>query len=204
MVYFIASTSLRHLDVTKTKMTLKSLFPSLLTLSLFGSCILTVPPRAVAQQATSPQLTAQTSSQLTEDKIRQTMAAIDKAEKYKDIEELLTFLAPFAVSEVTVEYEDTSITASLEGIDAHRDLLKKTFGLVKEREIINDYMSVRLTADGKLAIVTRIIVEVINTSDGKQFMAASNDTFRFAWLENQPTIVSTKSKGWLEEIPVAN
>jgi hypothetical protein len=182
-------------------MGLKSLFPSLLSLTLFGNFLLTMSPKAIAQETTSIQLTAQTSNQLTEDKIRQVMAAIAEAEKSENLEEMLKFLAPFAVSEVTVEHEGKSITTTIEGLEAHRTFLDKTFALVKDRELINDHMRVRISPDGHMAVVTRILVEVINTSDGRQFITSGNDTFRFAWINNQPTIVSTKSQGWIELTP---
>jgi len=50
-----------------------------------------------------------------------------------------------------------------------------------------------------LAIVTRATIEKLRTEDGKQFISAGTDTFRFAWVDNQPKVISTKSQGWLEE-----
>ena len=174
---------------------------SLLTLSLLASSVLIMPASVRANEFTSAQLLVQSTSQLTEDKIRQTMAAIEKAESSEDIEELLKFLAPFAISEVSVEYQESSITKSIEGIEAHRTFLESSFELVEDRGIINDYMSVRITPDGQLAVVKRIIVEEITTSDGREFLSSATDTFRFAWIDNQPMIVSTKSQGWIEERP---
>ena len=82
-----------------TRMRLKSLFPSLLSLTLLANFLLTIHPRTVAQEIASPQLTAQTSNQLTEEKVRQIMTEISQAEKREDLEGMLKFLAPFAVSE---------------------------------------------------------------------------------------------------------
>lgn len=178
-----------------------SLFHSLLALSFLGGWILAMPARGIAQAPAPAQVAAQPSSQLTEEKIRQTMAAIEEAEKSEDIEGLLKFLAPFAISEVIVESQGRSVTTSVEGIEAHRNLLKKTFELVKQRNPIEQYTSIRITSDGQLGIVTRIAFEELISADGRQFFASSTDTFRLAWLGEQPTIVSTKSQGWLEERP---
>ena len=50
-------------------------------------------------------------------------------------------------------------------------------------------------------MVTRIIVEEFTTSDGREFFSSATDTFRFAWIDDQPMIVSAKSQGWIEERP---
>ena len=178
---------------------LKNLAPSLLTVSLVSSFGLTLPSKTLAQELTLPQIVAQTSSQLNEDNIRQTMEAIEKAENGEDIEDLLNFLVPFAISEVTVEVESNRITTTLEGIEPHRQLLKNTFKLVKDRETIKEYTKIKITADGHIATVIRTMIEEITLEDGRKFIASGTDTFRFAWIDNQPKIISTKSQGWIEE-----
>ena len=172
-----------------------------LTLTVLASSILITPASLRANELTHPQLLVQSTSELTEEKIRQTMVAIEEAERSESIEELLKFLAPFAISEVTVESQGSKITTNLEGIEAHRALLESTFELVKDRGIINNYMNVRITPDGQVAVVTRMIVEELTTSDGKEFLVSGTDTFHFAWIDNQPMIVLTKSQGWIEERP---
>ena len=80
-------------------------------------------------------------------------------------------------------------------------MLKNTFALVKEREILNDYMTVRITPDGKIATVTRVIFENLTTKDEQKFMVSGTDIIRFALIDNQPKIISIKSQGWLEPRP---
>ena len=111
---------------------MKRQWESLLTLSVLASSVLIMPVSVRANEFAPPQLLVQSTSQLTEEKIRQTMAAIEEAERSENIEELLKFLAPFAISEVIVESQGSKITTNLEGIEAHRALLESTFELVKE------------------------------------------------------------------------
>lgn len=154
-----------------------------------------------AAESTSTQLTAQSSSQLNEENVRQVMAAIAKAESSEDIEALLNFLVPFAISEVTVESQGKSITAILEGIESHRKLLEFTFERVKTKETINEHTTIRITPDGQLATVTRLIIEELVTNDGREFISSGTDIFRLAWIDGRPMVISTKSQGWLEERP---
>ena len=182
----------------------KKLLPKLLMIFLISSWSLTLPSVTAAKELRSPQLIVQNSSQssqLNEQIIRQTLKAIEIADRNEDLEELLKFLAPFVVSEVTVESEEKSVTTNLEGIEAHREFLEKTFKLVKKSEVINQYLSIRMTPDEQLAVVTWIRVEEITTEEGKQFLSSGTDTIRFAWIDGRPMIVSLKIQGWIAERP---
>ncbi|MDJ0728897.1 MAG: nuclear transport factor 2 family protein [Crocosphaera sp.] len=163
--------------------------------------VVTTPVITLAQPSNSPLLIAQEIKQLDEEMIRQAMEAINQAENREDIDAMLKFLAPFSISEITVEYKGNILTTNLEGINAHRRMLKNTFALVKEREILNDYMTVRITPDGKIATVTRVIFENLTTKDEQKFMVSGTDILRFALIDNQPKIISVKSQGWLEPKP---
>ena len=171
---------------------------TLLTLGVISSCVLVLPHRVIAAETTKTS-SVETSSKLTEENISQAMKAIAEAEKKEDIDALLMFLVPYGVSEVTVESQGNSITRNLEGVEAHREMLEKTFKRVKNREVLNERQTIRFSPDGQLAIVTRSTIEKLTTEDGKQFISAGTDTFRFAWVDNQPKVISTKSQGWLEE-----
>jgi len=171
---------------------------SLLTLGVISSCVLALPHRVIAAEPTKTS-SVETSSKLTEENISQAMKAIAEAEKKEDIDAILMFLVPYGVSEVTVESEGNSITRNVEGVDAHRQMLETTFKRVKNREVLNERQNIRFSPDGQLAIVTRATIEKLTTEDGKQFISAGTDTFRFAWIDNQPKVISTKSQGWLEE-----
>jgi hypothetical protein len=171
---------------------------ALLTLGVISSCVLALPHRVIAAEPTKTS-SVETSSKLTEENVSQAMKAIAEAEKKEDIDTLLMFLVPYGVSEVTVESQGNSITRNLEGVDAHREMLEKTFKRVKNRDILNERQTIRFTPDGQLAIVTRSTIEKLTTEDGKQFISAGTDTFRFAWIDNQPKVISIKSQGWLEE-----
>jgi hypothetical protein len=178
-----------------------------LAIAAFVSCpslSLASSQESLITQAAEPvptQLTAQSSSQLNEENVGEVMAAIAQAESNKDTEALLKFLVPFAISEVTVESQGKSITASLEGIEAHRQLLEFTFKKVKKKEPINEHTTIRITPDGQLATVTRLIVEELVTDDGREFISSGTDIFRLAWIDGRPMVISAKTQGWLEERP---
>lgn len=176
-------------------------FQSVLMANLITGLVVATPAITLAQPLNSPLLIAQEIKELDEEMIRQAMEAINEAENREDIDAMLKFLVPFSISEITVEYKGNILTTNLEGINAHRRMLKNTFALVKEREILNDYMTVRITPDGKIATVTRVIFENLTTKDEQKFMVSGTDILRFALIDNQPRIISVKSQGWLEPRP---
>ena len=180
---------------------LKNLFYCLLSVGLSITGMAMLPLESSAQGLSGGIIVAENSEKLTEAKIREVMAIIEKAEKEEDIDTLLKTLAPFAVSEVVVETEEQGITRTVEGIREHRELLEQTFALVEKREPINQFMTIRFTADNQVATVTRFVLETLTTTKGKLFYASGTDIFRFAWLDGHPKIISTKSQGWIEERP---
>ena len=176
-------------------------FQTFLIANVISGLTLTTPVITPAQTPDYRILIAQETKELDENMIRQAMEVIDQAENREDIDAMLKFLAPFSISEITVEYKGNILTTNLEGINAHRRMLKNTFALVKQREMINDYMTVRITPDGQIGIVTRVIFENLTTKDDQKFIVSGTDIVRFAMINNQPKIVSIKSQGWLEPRP---
>lgn len=178
-----------------------NLFKPFLIANVITGLTLVIPIITLAQTPNPRILIAQETKELNEEIIRQTMEAIDEADNREDIDGMLKFLAPFSISEITVEYKGNILTTNLEGINAHRRMLKNTFALVKERETINDYMTIRMTPDGKIGVVTRVIFENLTTKDDQKFIVSGTDIIRFAMIDNQPKVISVKSQGWLEPRP---
>jgi ketosteroid isomerase-like protein len=177
-------------------------------LSLLWGGIVAVPAIATPKIAspnlpTSSKIAAQPSSQptgqLTEENIRQVLTAIDKAINQKDLDTVLKFVAPFVYTEVTVESSLGTLTTPLEGKDELRDLLKIIYARVKESSVVNQQIKIDVRANGELAVANVTTVEALTTAEGNRYYASSTDTFRFAWLNNQPTIVSITIRGWLAE-----
>jgi len=175
-----------------------------LSLGLVASLLLVSPPAIVAQPS-APSGNRQTvlsiSGRLTEANVLATMKKLTQAEKQKDVASLVGMLAPYAVSEVTVENQGKKITQVLEGRGAHQELLEKTYANRTQEETLNERLKVRITPDGELAIVTRDSLEIFSTQEGQNLIGLSRDTIYFAWLDNQPKVISVKTEGWLEERP---
>lgn len=146
-------------------------------------------------------LAAQPSDQLTEENIRPVLTALSKALTQKEVDGVLKFVAPFVHTEVTVESSEGIQITSLEGKEGLRDLLKAIYTRIKDSTVVNQQIKIDITAEGDLGIATITTVEAITTENGNRYYSSSTDTLRFAWLNNQPTIVSMKIKGWLAERP---
>ena len=97
--------------------------------SLIVSQVVTIANTAKAEPVNSlkPVLTAQKTTELTEETITAVMASIEKAEKEENVDQLLNFLSPYIISSITVESEETTITTMIEGKQSHEDFLKNNF-----------------------------------------------------------------------------
>lgn len=180
-------------------MTIKTLFHGALVACIINGAVAVMPALVAPKPQSSVQLVAQTSNQLSQDSINKILKEIQAAQQQKDVEGVLKFVAPFVVSNITVESGRKQVTMELEGKDEHRQLLKETFDGIKQSEIVNQRIIINLYQDGQLGIAKVFTVKKITSKDGKQFFSSSNDTIRFALIDNQPMIVSMSIDGWLAE-----
>jgi hypothetical protein len=179
----------------------KTLFRGMIAIFLWSGGMVAMPAIANPKPQAPPLLVAQPSGQLTEENIRQVLTEIESALTKKNIEDVLKFVAPFVYSEVTVESNDRTLVTRLEGKAELRDLLKEIFTRTRESKVMERQTKIKITSDGQLGIATITTVKEIATLDKKRYFESSTDTIRFAWLDNQPTIVAVTIKGWLAERP---
>lgn len=172
--------------------------PLFLSLSLWGGAYLALPLPSSANPIAQATNNANT---LSEEGVRQMMAKIEQAEQQEDIKALMSFLAPFIVSEITVTSDDQTVTRTLEGLSDHQNLLQQSYNRVAKREVLEKNTQIRLTEDGQLAIVKRRSLRDVTTEDKQKFISFSQDTIRVAMIGGQPKIVSISSEGWLEDRP---
>jgi uncharacterized protein YuzE len=169
--------------------------------SLIASQVVIVANTAKAEPVNNlkPVLTAQKTTELTEETITAVMASIEKAEKDENVDQLLNFLSPYIISSITVESDDTTVTTMIEGKQSHEDFLKNNFSRVKEREYLESYITIKINDDGQIATVTRVRASNITNEEGKKYISLSTDKIRFALIDNEPKIINLDVKGWLEE-----
>ncbi|MBE9169096.1 hypothetical protein IQ238_16755, partial [Pleurocapsales cyanobacterium LEGE 06147] len=177
----------------------KTLFRGVVAVCIAYGYVVAMPAIALPKLQSSIRLVAQTQGQLSEENIRQTLEAIQKAQKAKDIEGVLQYVAPFVYSEVTVESNERTLTVNLAGKDEHRELLEKTFAQIQESKALNRQIEISVTPDGQMGTATISTVKEIATQDGRRFFSSSTDTIRFGWIDEHPEIVSMTIKGWLSE-----
>jgi hypothetical protein len=172
--------------------------PLFLSLGLWSGAYLALPLPSPANPIAQ---TTSNANALTEEGVRQMMAKIEQAEQQEDIKTLISFLAPFIVSEITVTSDDQTVTRTLEGLADHQNLLQQSYNRVAKREVLEKNTQIRLTEDGQLAIVKRRSLRDVTTEDKQKFISFSQDTLRVAMIGGQPKIVSISSEGWLEDRP---
>jgi predicted lipid-binding transport protein (Tim44 family) len=185
-------------------MRLKALLRGMVAVFVVHEFVVAMPAIALPKLQSSLQFIAQTQGQLSEENIRQTLEAIQKAREAKDIEGVLEFVAPFAYSEVTVETSDRKLTVNLAGTEEHRELLENTFAQIQESNALNRQIKISVTPDGQMGTATISTIREIATQDGRQFFSSSTNTIRFGWINEQPEIVSMTIEGWLSERPAQN
>ena len=159
--------------------------------------------QAQAQTPTQTAASSPSSNQLTEENIRNVLGLMQSAQNQENLEGLLKYVAPFVSSEITINGDSGSTTIILDGIETHRALLKDLFARIVSREVLSQKVKIRLSDDNTVGIATIYTVKAIKTEDGKNIIASDVDTLRFAWLNNQPTVVSLQSKGWFSEAPAS-
>lgn len=145
-------------------------------------------------------IVAQAEGKLTEENILQAIQAMQAAQKEENLDELLSHVAPFATSEITLEGRELSNTLTVDGRENHRILLQDIFKRVKSRETLTQDIDIRLTSDDSLGIAELLTVKELMGEDGKRYIYSSRDTLRFAWLDGRPMLVYGQSKGWLAEV----
>lgn len=182
-------------------MQIMTLFRGMVAICLLSAGVIATPAIAKPETSFSTLLAAQASNQLTEENIRPVLTAIGNALSQKEIEAVLKFVAPFVHTELTVESREGTQFISLEGKEELRDLLKVIYARLKNSNVINQQVKIDITSGGELGIATITTVEAITTENGSRYYSSSTDTLRFAWLNNQPTLVSMTIKGWLAERP---
>ena len=146
-------------------------------------------------------LLSQNTNVLTKEQITEIMQTIEQAEKEENLTSLLNFLAPYILSNISIESDNKTVITSLQGKKEHEYYLNNSFQNVKEREYIDSYSTIRVTEDGQMALVTRIRATSLLSETGEKYLSMSTDKIRFALVDNQPKIINIDVKGWLEQVP---
>lgn len=153
-----------------------------------------------AEPPLSP-LLAQANAALSEEKILSIMEQIQRAEAEEDVEALMAFLAPFVVSQVSVDSGNQRTRRTIEGLGAHRNILQASYNRSRSTEQLSERMYVRFDDDGNIAIVTRYTMETANLTDNQRIISMGKDIIRFALVDGEPKIISVVTDGWSEERP---
>ncbi len=179
----------------------KTIIKGILTASMLSASLMSFSVPSLAKPLTLVQATTQASDQLTQEKITQVIAAIQKAQKEKNVEGVTKFLAPFASAEVTRRSSDVSIVSQLVGKDKLVEYVRLTYELIKSREILEQEVNVNIVEGGQLGIATIRTVKQTTTMDGKEYYSASLDVIHFALIDKSPMIVFFRTQGWVAERP---
>jgi molybdopterin-binding protein len=176
-------------------------FRGMVAVCLLSGGMMVMPAIANPEPPTAILLAAQPVGPLTEENIRPVLTAMGNALTQKEMDGVLKFVAPFVHTEVTVESSEGTQITSFEGKEGLRDLLQAIYARIKNSTVVNQQIKIDITAGGEVGIATISTVEAITTENGNRYYSSSTDTLRFAWLNNQPTIVSMTINGWLAERP---
>jgi len=123
----------------------------------------------------------------------------------KDVDGTLALIAPFAVTTVTVQSGDGSatVTTRLSGIESHRQMLEQSFGQVQNRETLENYVTIRII-DDSFAIAEIYQMEIFETPDGEDWIAASESVLYLGQVDGQVLVTSATVDGWTALRPPQN
>jgi hypothetical protein len=177
-------------------------FPSfLMAIAVAFFCTTPLKAESPLSSVSSLQELAQANTMLTEAQVLAVMETIQQAEAAEDIDTLMSFLAPFVVSEVTVQTGNQRVTRTLEGLSAHREMLKNSYDRREANEVLNETINVHFDDDGNIAVVTRYNLETTDLEDDRKLVSMAKDIIRFALVDGQPKVISVTVDGWSEERP---
>lgn len=184
-------------------MQIKSLLTVLAVIGLAQGSVMALPVRTLAEtKPTTSQTTVPCTDKLTKENIQAVLDQLAAAREKNDVEGMLKFLAPFVISSVTLDRDNTSTTFTLEGIDAHRDFLQDSVGKIKNREELGKRVNIKFINE-KMAIVNSFSLKNITTKEEGKFVMSDVNVMRFAWIDGKPMITSMEIKGWLAQRPAA-
>lgn len=175
--------------------------PLLLAIAIFGINAVPTQAESVPPSLSMPLELTQAPPSFNEPQILDLMAQIRQAEAAEDVDTLMSFLAPFVVSEVTVESGEQRTARTIEGLSAHREILKNSYDRSLSKEILNEKMSVRFDDDGNIAVVTRYTIQTADLTDDRRVVSMAKDVIRFALVDGQPKVISVVTDGWSEPRP---
>jgi len=169
---------------------------------VFSLALTAIPSSVEAIPVVSSTKVAQASTQITEANVQAVVNQLQAARVSEDIEGTLKLLAPFAVTDVTVQAGNgiTTVITHLEGAAAHRQMLQQSFGQVQSRKILKNYVTINLVSDD-LGIAKIYQIENLETHDGKSFVSASETILRLGRVDGQVLITSATVEGWISERP---
>jgi hypothetical protein len=178
-----------------------------LAYSALAFCLTTaaIPLSVKAMPIAPPIDVAQTTAQLTEANVQAVIDLLQAARNNRDIEGTLDLIAPFAVTVVTVNASNglSTITTHLEGVDAHRQMLEKSFGHVQNRESLRNYVTIDII-DDNFGIAKIYQMETLETSAGEAWIAASQTVLRLGRVDGQVLVTSATVDGWMSLRPSRN
>lgn len=141
------------------------------------------------------------SPKISEDKVREILNIIDKANEDRNIDEIIKYLAPFVYAEITVKTDDRSFTIKLNGIEEHRRYLEEQLKQVKSSETLKKYYQIRLSPDEQIAFVNTTKLSSITTTDGKRMLVDSDGEARLAFVDGKLQIISWNQTSEVDRRP---
>jgi hypothetical protein len=145
---------------------------------------------------------SQAHAPLTVDHLWPVIDRLQVARDNRDVEGTLALIAPFAVTVVTVKSGNglSSITTHLEGLEAHRQMLERSFSQVQSREILKSSVTVDILNDN-FGIAEIYQMENLETPAGESWIAASQTVLRLGRVDGQVLVTSATVEGWISARP---
>jgi hypothetical protein len=164
-----------------------ALFLGLSILSGISTTAVTANPLIAELKQTS----SSTSGQKISDADIQTMIkSIKTAIKDKNAAAIVSYYAPFIVSELTIKTDSSTEVFELDGLTENKRFLEESFKGVKSAETLSENWDVEVLATDEMAIIRRERVVNITATDGKRYIVESEAVAKVAPIDGKLKIIS--------------
>ena len=163
-----------------------------------------ITPSTIAQtiQETPSFFLAQEEEQvIKEEQVEELIKKADQAIQARNIEQILSYFAPFAYSEVTLDTDERAETLKINGLEEHRQYFQDSFAEIKDSEVLFDDYQIKLTGDGSSAYIYRNRLVNYTLNDGDKIIISSKTTARLAPLAGELKIISLEQNSEIDLRP---
>ncbi len=144
------------------------------------------------------------SEEITEEEVREFLAILNQATKDQDVEKVLEYLVPFSYSKITLTSGSDLRSFELNTLADHRLYLEEQVKAIQSSEDTDNYVQIKISADGKVAFFNQKETSTITLTDGRRMLVVSEGKGRIARVDGKLRLISWEQTADVDLRPSTN